>query len=126
MIRKLATYIEETHREAGEKVTPPGRKAAAIAVIRNPFAGKHHADLEQLIETGEQLGQLLAERAVAALGIKPGDAHSYGKAAIVGEDGELEHAAAILHPRLRASPPPAAARGGPPLPPAEPSSAAPR
>ena len=102
MIRKLATLIEETHREAGEKISPPARKAAAIAVVRNPFAGRHHADLEQLVDLGEQLGRLLAERAVAALGIKPGEVQSYGKAAIVGEDGELEHAAAILHPKLGA------------------------
>src|SRR5258708_3477283 len=49
---------------------------------------------------GEELGELLGRQAVAALGIRPGEAESYGKAAIVGEDGELEHAAAILHPRL--------------------------
>jgi hypothetical protein len=103
MIRKLATFIEETHREVGQKIHPPARKAAAIAVVRNPFAGRHHADLEELVELGEKLGGMLAERAIAALGIRPGDVHSYGKAAIVGEDGELEHAAAILHPRLGAS-----------------------
>jgi hypothetical protein len=49
---------------------------------------------------GEELGDLLGRRAVAALGITPGEAESYGKAAIVGENGELEHAGAILHPRL--------------------------
>jgi hypothetical protein len=102
MIRKLFTVIEETHQEAGLAIAPPTRKAAAIAVIRNPFAGCHVADLAELIGTGEQLGALLGERAVAALGIAPADAESYGKAAIVGEDGELEHAAAILHPKLGA------------------------
>jgi hypothetical protein len=102
MIRKLFTVIEETHREAGETVLPITRKAAAIAVIDNPFAGRSVADLSELIEIGEQLGALLGERAVAALGISPGQAESYGKAAIVGEDGELEHAAAILHPKLGA------------------------
>jgi hypothetical protein len=102
MIRKLFTVIEETHEEAGQPIAPPTRKAAAIAVIRNPFAGRHAADLSELVAVGEQLGGLLGERAVAALGIAPGAAHSYGKAAIVGEDGELEHAAAILHPKLGA------------------------
>jgi hypothetical protein len=102
MIRKLFTIIEETRQEAGQTVSPPTRKAAAIAVIANPFAGRHVADLTELVETGEHLGRILGERAVAALGIAPGDAHSYGKAAIVGEDGELEHAAAILHPKLGA------------------------
>jgi hypothetical protein len=102
MIRKLLTVIEETHQEAGQSITPATRKAAAIAVIANPFAGRYARDLAALVETGERLGALLGERAVAALGIAPGDAESYGKAAIVGEDGELEHAAAILHPKLGA------------------------
>jgi hypothetical protein len=102
MIRKLITIVEETHQEGGQAVTPPTRKAAAIAVIANPFAGRHVADLSELVEVGDRLGALLGERAVAALGISPADAQSYGKAAIVGEDGELEHAAAILHPKLGA------------------------
>jgi hypothetical protein len=102
MIRKLLTIIEETHREGTEDIRPPTRKAAAIAVISNPYAGHHAPNLDELIEVGEMLGGLLGERAVRALGIRPDQAHSYGKAAIVGEDGELEHAAAILHPKLGA------------------------
>jgi hypothetical protein len=102
MIRKLLTVIEETHQEAGQTIKPPTRKAAAIAVIWNPHAERRTDDLSELIEIGEQLGALLGQRAVAALGIAPADAQSYGKAAIVGEDGELEHAAAILHPKLGA------------------------
>jgi len=102
MIRKLLTIVEETHREGEQEVKPPTRKAAAIAVIQNPFAGRHVDDLEELVAIGEMLGGLLGERAVRALGIAPGEAESYGKAAIVGEDGELEHAAAILHPKLGA------------------------
>jgi len=102
MIRKLFTVIEETHQEGGQPIAPPTRKAAAIAVIENPFAGRHAEHLDELIDLGEMLGALLGERAVHALGIQPGDAQSYGKAAIVGEDGELEHAAAILHPKLGA------------------------
>ena len=60
-------------------------------------------DLKPLIDIGEELGALLAERCVEALGIPGGKAESYGKAAIVGENGELEHAAAILHPQARAA-----------------------
>jgi hypothetical protein len=101
-IRKIVTVVEETRQEGGVEVTPPTRRAAAIAVIENPLAGRYVADLTPLIEIGEELGRLLAERAVAALGIKGPDAHSYGKAAAVGENGELEHAAAILHPKLGA------------------------
>ncbi len=102
MIRKLLTIVEETVREAGQDIKPPTRKAAAIAVIENPYAGRHAEKLDELIALGEMLGGLLGERAVRALGIEPAEAQSYGKAAIVGEDGELEHAAAILHPKLGA------------------------
>ena len=101
-IRKLVTFVEETRLEMGRPVDPPTRRAAAVAVIENPFAGRYVEDLSELIEIGEELGRLLTERAVAALGI-PGDrAESYGKAAAVGEEGELEHAAALLHPKLGA------------------------
>ncbi len=101
-IRKLLTIVDETLSEQGQDVTPPIRRAAAVAVIANPFAGRFEPELSELIDIGEELGGLLAERAVAALGI-PGDkVESYGKAAAVGENGELEHAAAILHPKLGA------------------------
>jgi hypothetical protein len=99
-IRKIVVTVEETHRESGKSVSPATRKAAAIAVIANPFAGKYVEDLAPLMEIGEELGGILAKRAVAALGIEGGKAESYGKAAIVGENGELEHAAAILHPKM--------------------------
>lgn len=99
-IRKIVTFLEETHAEMGQSVNPPTRRAAAAAVIENPFAGKYVQDLTELMDVGEELGTLLAERAVAALGIPATSAESYGKAAAVGENGELEHAAAILHPKL--------------------------
>jgi len=99
-IRKIITVVEETHTEMGQPVNPPTRRAAAAAVIENPFAGKFVQDLTELTEIGEELGALLTERAVAALGIPGPAAESYGKAAAVGENGELEHAAAILHPKL--------------------------
>ena len=101
-IRKIVTVVEETQREAERAIDPPTRRAAAIAVIANPFAGRYVEDLAELIDIGEELGQLLGERAVKALGIDPTKAESYGKAAAVGENGELEHAAAILHPKLGA------------------------
>lgn len=101
-IRKLVTFIDETLTEQGREITPPIRRAAAVAVIANPFAGTWQEDLADLIDIGEELGGLLAERAVAALGIPGAAVESYGKAAAVGENGELEHAAAILHPKLGA------------------------
>jgi hypothetical protein len=99
VIRKIVVSVEETRRELGQPVAPPLRKAIAAAVIENPFAGRYVEDLTPLVAAGEVLGKLLAERAVAALG--PGArVQSYGKAAIVGQRGEMEHAAALLHPRL--------------------------
>lgn len=99
-IRKIITVVEETHRESGKEVSPPTRKAAAVAVIKNPFARQYAEDLSLLMDYGERLGGMLGERAVAALGIPKERVESYGKAAIVGLGGELEHAAAILHPKL--------------------------
>ena len=101
-IRKLVVQLDETRKEMGKDITPPTRRAVAIAVIENPYAGRFSENLDELIAIGEELGALLGQKAVKALGIEPGQAQSYGKAAIVGENGELEHAAAILHPKLGA------------------------
>jgi hypothetical protein len=101
-IRKLVIQVDETRKEMGRDITPPTRRAVAIAVIENPYAGRYSENLDELIAIGEELGALLGQKAVKALGIEPGQAQSYGKAAIVGEGGELEHAAAILHPKLGA------------------------
>lgn len=101
-IRKIVTTIEETRLEMGKAVAPPTRRAAATAVIENPCAGKYQEDLAELVESGSELGALLGKRCVEALGILPAMAESYGKAAMVGENGELEHAAAVLHPKLGA------------------------
>jgi len=99
-IRKIITIVDEIQREMGRPVTPPTRRAVAAAVIANPFAGRYADDLSALTAIGEELGELLTQRCIAALGIAGGQAESYGKAAIVGEGGELEHAAAILHPKM--------------------------
>jgi hypothetical protein len=101
-IRKITTAIEEIHHEGGPPADRPLLRGAAMAVIENPFAGQFVQDLTPLIDIGEELGGLLGARCVAALGITPAQAQSYGKAAMVGEAGELEHAAAILHPKLGA------------------------
>ena len=101
-IRKIIVQVDETRQEMGRAVTPPTRRALAMAVIANPYAGRYSENLDELIAIGEELGALLGQKCVKALGIEPGQAQSYGKAAIVGEAGELEHAAAILHPKLGA------------------------
>jgi hypothetical protein len=99
-LRKLLPLVDETRTEMGKAVSPPVRRAVACAVIENPFAGRYVEDLNPLIEISEELGELLTQRCIAALGIPGGKAESYGKAAIVGEAGELEHAAALLHPKM--------------------------
>lgn len=101
-IRKLVTITDETRSEMGRAVSPTIRRAAALAVIENPFAGRYVEDLEPLIAIGEELGDLLGREALKVLSV-PGEAvEGYGKAAAVGENGELEHAAAILHPKMGA------------------------
>lgn len=98
-IRKLVTVVEEILSDGGRQGRRPLRKVAAVAVVDNPFAGRFVEDLTPLIDAGEELGALLARRATEALGAP---AESFGKAAIVGEGGEYEHAAALLHPKLGA------------------------
>ncbi|NOG70971.1 amino acid synthesis family protein [Roseicella sp. DB1501] len=102
IIRKLVTILDETRREMRRDLARPVRRAVACAVIENPFAGRYEEDLSVLVEQGAELGALLAARAIAALGIPGEQVESFGKAAIVGEAGELEHAAALLHPKMGA------------------------
>lgn len=106
-IRKIVTVVEETLLDGGRPAPHPVRKAAAVAVLENPCAGRFVEDLTPLVDAGEELGALLAKKVTDALGM-PGE--SFGKAAVVGERGELEHAAALLHPKLGA--PLRAALGG--------------
>ena len=101
-LRKIITLVEETRTEMGQPLPRPSRRALAAAVIANPFAGRYAEDLSDLIDTGAELGDLLARESLAALGCAAGDVQGYGKAALVGEAGELEHAAALLHPKLGA------------------------
>ena len=99
-IRKTSVIVEETRQDIGRVVNPPTRKAAALAVIENPFAGRYEEDLSELMDIGEELGETLGRMCVDALGIRPEEAEGYGKAAIVGENGEKEHAAACMHPTM--------------------------
>jgi hypothetical protein len=107
-IRRVYAVSEEVVREGGRAVGRPVQRVAVAAVIANPFAGQIVEDLDLLIGYGEELGDLLTRRAVTLLNGEP--AESFGKAAIVGLAGELEHAAALLHPKFGA--PMRAALGG--------------
>ena len=99
-IRRIVIQIEEIHNEMEKTVDPPTRKATVAAIIKNPYAGKYVENLEPLYDLGAEIGGLLAQKAVVAMDVEPAAIVSYGKGAIVGLDGEIEHAAAILHPRF--------------------------
>jgi Amino acid synthesis len=94
-LRKVVTVVEDVPQEGGRAVDPPVRIAAAGAVVANPLAGRYVDDLGPLIdEYCEPLGALLTARALELLG---GEAEGYGKGALVGLDGEVEHGSAIIH-----------------------------
>lgn len=101
-IRKVATFTDAVQVEMGQTVDPPSRRAAAVAIIENPYSDLFSPGLDELVAIGEELGGYLGDKCVEALSCKPDDIQSYGKAAMVGENGEIEHAAAILHPKLGA------------------------
>ena len=96
-IRKLVYLREESFAEAGRVAPRPIIRAVALILIGNPFAGWYQEDLAPLVELGPALSARVAPELVKLLG---GPAVSYGKGAIVGAAGELEHGAAILHPKL--------------------------
>jgi hypothetical protein len=97
-IRKIVTVVEEIRMDGERALAKPLRKAACAVVFKNPFAGRYQEDLSELIDFSDTIGKEISERAVKALGGSAVD--SYGKATIVGEKGELEHAAALMHPKL--------------------------
>jgi hypothetical protein len=92
-IRKYLTAVEEIFHEGGPPAARPLRRAAVCAVIRNPYAGRYVPDILPLMEALKPLGLAMAHRLVAALGGDPKAVEGYGKGAIVGAAGELEHGA---------------------------------
>lgn len=106
VIRKVVSILEETSMEAGKRLQKPVRKCAAIAVIENPYAGRYFESLELFFDYGEKLGALLVSRALKTLGTTSEEAkervEGYGKGAVVGLEGEMEHPHAITHPRFGA------------------------
>jgi hypothetical protein len=109
-VRKVIVQCEETRSDAGRELAAPTVKVVAAVVIANPLVGGFSEDLSVLEELGAEVAALLVEEALRALGDRAGEVSAYGKAAIVGLDGELEHAAALIHPRFGA--PVRAAIGG--------------
>lgn len=92
-LRKFLTVVEEIHHEGGPRVEKPLLRAAAVAVIRNPFAGRYEPEIQGFMDDLKPLGLMMARRLVAALGGDPSVVEGYGKGAIVGAAGELEHGA---------------------------------
>ena len=106
-VRKWVTFSEEIHEEGGRALDRPLRRVAVAAVLKNPYADGWSENIDTLVDAGEWLATELMERAKAAL---DSPVEAYGKGGIVGERGELEHVAALLHPKFGA--PVRAAAGG--------------
>lgn len=116
-IRKVLTVTEEWLQDGGRPSKNRTRLAAAMAVIANPYAGRYVEDLAPLVDgLAPPLGELLAAKVCEVLG---DDVESYGKGALVGENGELEHGSAIIHTLKFGNPFRDAAKGTALLPSAE-------
>jgi hypothetical protein len=98
-IRQIVLIDQEILREGGRGLMSPTRRVAAAAVLENPLAGKPFSeDLSDLVEISVEAGKLLTARALGARApLKP---RGYGKAALVGVAGDLEHGAAMIHVRI--------------------------
>jgi len=91
-VRKTMIFLEEIHHEGGPEATIPRQRGAIVAVCANPFAGRYEPDLQPAMEALKPLGLMMTDRLIAALGGREG-IDGYGKGAIVGEGGEIEHGA---------------------------------
>ena len=94
LIKRTLSFIEEVGLEAGQRIDPPLRKVAVAAIIDNPFAGRFERDLGPLTDASVEIGKRICALAVSLL--SPHRAESYGKAAIIGINGEQEHGVAML------------------------------
>lgn len=92
-VRKRLLVLEEIYHEGGPPRSEPHRRGAVLAVIRNPFAGRYEPEIQGFMDDLKPLGLMMARRLVAALGGDPSVVEGYGKGAIVGAAGELEHGA---------------------------------
>ncbi len=101
-MRKVVSVVETVNSEMGQPVEGLHRKVATAVVFANPYAGRYVADLGELEALGARLGEALIGEALAALGVAADQVSAYGKAAIVGTNGEIEHAAALIHPTFGA------------------------
>ena len=91
-LRKTMIFIEDIHHEGGPAPKLPRRRAAIVALVRNPFAGGYTADLQSAMDDLKPLGLMMTDRLIEAMGGIDG-IDGYGKAGLCGEGGELEHTA---------------------------------
>jgi hypothetical protein len=92
-VRKVLTSVEDTYHEGGPVADKPLRQGSVVAVIHNPFAGRYVEDILPMMDALKPLGLEMAQTLVRAMDVPPGAIEGYGKGAIVGADGELEHGA---------------------------------
>ena len=93
-IKRTLSFIEEIAEEAGQRIDPPLRKVAVTAIIDNPFAGRFERDLKPLTDASDEIGRTICALAISLLA--PHKAQSYGKAAVIGVEGEQEHGVSML------------------------------
>ncbi|MEX0339413.1 MAG: amino acid synthesis family protein [Arenibacterium sp.] len=91
-LRKTMLFVEDIHHDSGPAPEIPRRRAAIVALVNNPFAGAYHEDLQSAMDDLKPLGLMMTDRLIDAMG-GIGGIDGYGKAALVGENGELEHTA---------------------------------
>jgi hypothetical protein len=92
-VRKIQTQVEEVFHEGGPVATKPLRQGSVVALIANPYAGRYVEDILPMMEALKPLGLEMSQRLVKALGVSPAEIEGFGKGAIVGAAGELEHGA---------------------------------
>jgi hypothetical protein len=95
-IRKMTVLVDDVFSEAGETDGKPQRRAAVMAAVRNPFAGRHEKDLSSLIALGANVGREMVARLIECFGNDPTRIESYGKGALVGTAGEVEHGFSLI------------------------------
>jgi hypothetical protein len=94
LIKRTLCFVDEVSAEAGQYIDPPLRKVAVAAIVDNPFAGRFERDLDPLVKASTCVGQKICAIAVSLMA--PHKPESYGKAAVIGLNGEQEHGVAML------------------------------
>ncbi len=92
-VRKIAVFVEEVRHDGGPVLDRPIRHGWVACILRNPFAGAYHPELQPFMDLLKPLGLECSMRLCAAMGIKPAEVEAYGKGSLIGSNGEIEHGA---------------------------------